>query len=651
MAKSVPWTKEQVEFLKENYNKWHTQALAKEFGRSEAAVRMKALKLGLATPKGSYPDLSPEEVEYILENYEATPTIQIAEVVGISESRIRRFAMSRGLTKKRPWEWTNEEVAFLKDNYQMSYQRLEEHIGKPRINIRKKIRELGLKKTGNQGAWAKIDLDYLKENHGKVPIKNIAKTIHRSEVKVREKCFELGLEERVGRNDWEQWEVDFLIENHGKMTIEEIQNKLNRNRNSILSKRKKMGLLSYRENIDIWHDLIVKLALQKKTLREISEAIGQSQRDVKWYALQQNIDIVEDAKILGSTEKAKEYGIFDDVDLSDENLTVCQWYAYWFRTFREPEIAEVTKEKYRLEYCYLYELGLGKMKLMDVRRTDIQNYMNVYGEKFYKVTVTGHAQKLKALFNDAMYEGLISTNPAGNIKLIYKEQKMTVKERKTRREVKKHLEREEYQKLKFYLVFGLAKKLNESPKFSATHAHYPEQILETVIFIALKTGARFSEILGLTEEDIDVDRKLINIDKTWDYKTSIGFKPTKNVGSIREVLVDDELIETLRKYFDWLKDSEIEIDSGTLFNIKNFKLFNNTVNDHLERILKGLDIEPITLHKLRHTHASILISSEVPVDVVAKRLGHSSTEMIQRVYGHLLKDTEEHGNRMILNLI
>ena len=71
----------------------------------------------------------------------------------------------------------------------------------------------------------------------------------------------------------------------------------------------------------------------------------------------------------------------------------------------------------------------------------------------------------------------------------------------------------------------------------------------------------------------------------------------------------------------------------------------------LKSILKELDIEPITVHKLRHTHASILLADNVPIQRVAKRLGHTDTNMIRKVYGHLLKETEEDGNRMIANLL
>lgn len=116
-------------------------------------------------------------------------------------------------------------------------------------------------------------------------------------------------------------------------------------------------------------------------------------------------------------------------------------------------------------------------------------------------------------------------------------------------------------------------------------------------------------------------------------------------------MVDKETTDLLKLYIEWLDEFGIDTESNTLFNVKNRNFHSTTINNSLKRVLTELEIEPITMHKLRHTHASYLISQGVPLQVIAKRLGHSDTNMIQRVYGHLLQETEETGNKMILNLI
>lgn len=205
-------------------------------------------------------------------------------------------------------------------------------------------------------------------------------------------------------------------------------------------------------------------------------------------------------------------------------------------------------------------------------------------------------------------------------------------------------------KLKEFLVNDLERSLESKPIFE-NKSSYPQQLSRMFIFVGLKTGARFAELLGLTETDVDVTNNILNIEKTWDYKDGRGFRPTKNLSSIRQVIVDDETIELLKLYTKWLRVNSINVESNTLFNIEGKQFYNSMPNNELTKILSWLEIERISFHKLRHTQASYLLAKEVPIDLVAKRLGHTDTNMINKVYGHLLKETEEKGNKMILNLI
>ena len=116
-------------------------------------------------------------------------------------------------------------------------------------------------------------------------------------------------------------------------------------------------------------------------------------------------------------------------------------------------------------------------------------------------------------------------------------------------------------------------------------------------------------------------------------------------------MVDKETLDILKMYFNWLDMNHVKTKEETIFNVSGADVYNSTINSMLAKLLIDLEIEPITIHKLRHTQASLLIAKDVPLQVIAKRLGHTDTNMIQRVYGHLLKQTEERGNRMVLEAI
>ncbi len=69
-------------------------------------------------------------------------------------------------------------------------------------------------------------------------------------------------------------------------------------------------------------------------------------------------------------------------------------------------------------------------------------------------------------------------------------------------------------------------------------------------------------------------------------------------------------------------------------------VFNSTINDILERHCRNLNIPVISVHGLRHTHASLLLFAGVSIASVAKRLGHSSINTTERTYLHIIRELE-----------
>lgn len=84
---------------------------------------------------------------------------------------------------------------------------------------------------------------------------------------------------------------------------------------------------------------------------------------------------------------------------------------------------------------------------------------------------------------------------------------------------------------------------------------------------------------------------------------------------------------------------------------KNGRIYNSTLNQKLTKFCKEADVPRISIHGLRHTHASLLISAGVSIQSVAKRLGHGNTETTQRVYIHLLDDLQERDNNRMMTIL
>ena len=69
-------------------------------------------------------------------------------------------------------------------------------------------------------------------------------------------------------------------------------------------------------------------------------------------------------------------------------------------------------------------------------------------------------------------------------------------------------------------------------------------------------------------------------------------------------------------------------------------MFNSTINGILERHCHSANIPVITVHGLRHTHASILLFAGVSIASVARRLGHASMTTTQKTYLHIIRELE-----------
>ena len=152
--------------------------------------------------------------------------------------------------------------------------------------------------------------------------------------------------------------------------------------------------------------------------------------------------------------------------------------------------------------------------------------------------------------------------------------------------------------------------------------------------------------LGLTRKDFDFAAQTITVNKTWGYKKGSGaqFEPTKNASSIRTIQVD---WITLQKFSDLIKDIP---ESEPIFRYgRQYSMCNSCANDILEAKCKQLGIPVISVHGLRHTHASLLLAAGVSIASVSKRLGHSNMSTTQNIYLHIIRELENKDNALAIS--
>lgn len=296
----------------------------------------------------------------------------------------------------------------------------------------------------------------------------------------------------------------------------------------------------------------------------------------------------------------------------------CDYFDRWVKEFKEGNIREVTLDKY---YCTSKALRKIAPDLMmsELDRTAYQRILNIYGETHEKITALDFHHRLKACISDARNNGDLKNDPT---------YKVAVKAVAPREKKPKFLSQFEVQLL--------VKSLNLDGKLGYDH----------LIFLIIKTGLRFSEALGLTRKDFDFAAQTITVNKTWGYKKGSGaqFEPTKNASSVRTIQVD---WITLQKFSDLIKDIP---ENEPIFRYgRQCSMCNSSANDILAAKCKELGIPVISVHGLRHTHASLLLAAGVSIASVSKRLGHSNMSTTQNIYLHIIRELENKDNALAVS--
>lgn len=281
------------------------------------------------------------------------------------------------------------------------------------------------------------------------------------------------------------------------------------------------------------------------------------------------------------------------------------YYRTWIAVYKEGAIREVTLAKYRMSLAWVERLA-PSLRLCELSRVAYQQLLNAYALEHERQTTMDFHHQLKGAILDAVDDGLIPRDPTR--KVIIKGKLPAEKKRKYLNQFELHA-----------LLRSL--KLGERADW------------DWFILLVAKTGLRFSEALALTPADFDFAHQTLSVTKTWNYKDGGGFAPTKNRSSVRKVQLDWQLI---MQFAVLVKD----LPTNQPIFVPGEKVYNSTVNDRLERYCRALDIPVISVHGLRHTHASILLYAGVSIASVARRLGHASMTTTQKTYLHVIQELE-----------
>lgn len=147
----------------------------------------------------------------------------------------------------------------------------------------------------------------------------------------------------------------------------------------------------------------------------------------------------------------------------------------------------------------------------------------------------------------------------------------------------------------------------------------------SLVFVAVRTGLRFSELSALEWQDVDFGRRTVTIRRA----NVGGHIGTPKNGHIRYVPLTNDVIDKLKS---------LNRDSDLIFHRNGKRLIYWPSLCFLQRACKRAGIEPIGWHALRHTFASHLASKGASMQAIKDLLGHSTLTMTLR-YAHLAPET------------
>lgn len=335
---------------------------------------------------------------------------------------------------------------------------------------------------------------------------------------------------------------------------------------------------------------------------------------------------------------------------TNSQMSVADFFDLWLNEFVIPNRRPNTIRSTKTIIENHIKTEIGHYKLSGITHSTIQKMIN---EKS-KIYAKSHIKRILAVLHSGFEYAyftmeIIQHNPVSKIKI-------PENTKDTNDKIRAYTAEE---------CQAFAEKLKDSPEGYCA------------FMIAFFTGMRIGEIAALTWDDVDMEKRTININKTTIYtkkksksEISIAITPPKTKSSSGVVPFGEELYKILRKVQIEQKENalfygqhylhnyagengQISVTNEKKPNELKFVLRNENGKicgePHLHKVLKSRLGDEFRFHNLRHTHATLLIESGTPIPEVSERLRHSSASTTLNVYAEATERTHEISVRAIEN--
>lgn len=277
---------------------------------------------------------------------------------------------------------------------------------------------------------------------------------------------------------------------------------------------------------------------------------------------------------------------------------------------------------------------IGAVKIRDINKKMYDHFLISLNEKYKPSTIDRIHSTVSMVLDYAVANDYLAANPA-----------KTAKKPKTATRLEDIAGDIEEQ----YLTRTEADHLLQAAKELGDFQTY------ALLRLLLYTGLRIGEALAIETQHIDFKHALIKIRQTISTGTTanvrqFALQTPKTPTSIRDIEIDTETLEILRIQITEQKKKRLRAGTAyytthnfvfTSTRYPGYPCFHSTIRDAFHRclLLAGIT-KPLSLHGLRHTHASLLAESGATLEQIQSRLGHASDDITRRIYLHVTKESK-----------
>ena len=357
--------------------------------------------------------------------------------------------------------------------------------------------------------------------------------------------------------------------------------------------------------------------------KELGRGISQRKKDGNYAVSVVRSDGTRVFRYFSTLKEAKQWQTdtkYEDshqIGVVSDTMTVNAWYASWSKQ-KESLVRPNTIRNYRDRYERNIKPVIGRMRINDVKPIHCQEVLNRMAEEGYAgSTINQTLLTMVTMFWSAFENRVIRYTP------------VTKSGVKLPKAYKKEID---------FLSVEEEKKLIEFSKDLCYYAQFR---------LILDTGMRTGEVIGLSWDCVDFEKREIRIERSLEYRYSVGewrFGPPKTKHGYRTIKMTDTVFDILKE----IRDGESNVKEWTPEEFRNLVFINrtgyptknSTYDTALGKRCEKAGIKKVSMHDLRHTFATRFVEASNNYKYLSVMLGHSSIKITMDLYVHQTEESQ-----------